>query len=121
MLKKILVCDDELYILQAIGRVVREEGYGLITAEDGEQGLQLARAEMPDLVLLDVMMPKMSGFEVCRELKSDPSTARIHIILLTAMGQKRDIQEGSQCGANDYMTKPFSPRKLRIRLHELLD
>jgi two-component system, OmpR family, alkaline phosphatase synthesis response regulator PhoP len=121
MLKKILVCDDDPNILQVIGRVVREEGYDLITAEDGEQGLQLARAELPDVMFLDVMMPKMAGFEVCRELKSDPATAGIHIIFLTAMGQKRDLHEGSQSGANDYMTKPFSPRKLRIRLHELLD
>jgi|ERR1700676_5284891 two-component system, OmpR family, alkaline phosphatase synthesis response regulator PhoP len=121
MSKKILVCDDEANILQVLGRVVREEGYDLIIAEDGEQGLQLARSEMPDLMFLDVMMPKMTGFEVCQELKADPATAGIYIILLTAMGQKRDMQEGSQCGANDYCTKPFSPRKLRVRLHDLLD
>jgi two-component system phosphate regulon response regulator PhoB len=75
---------------------------------------------MPDLILLDVMIPKKSGFEVCRELKSDSVTRGIYIILLTAMGQERDEQEGFQCGAEDYMTKPFSPRGLRKRLHELL-
>lgn len=121
MTKKILVCDDDLYILQAVGRVVREEGYNLITAEDGDAALRLARKEMPDLVLLDVMMPKMNGMEVCHELKSDPTTARIHVILLTAMGQERDMQEGIKCGANEYMTKPFSSRKLRKKLHDLLD
>ncbi|OFV99548.1 MAG: two-component system response regulator [Acidobacteria bacterium RIFCSPLOWO2_12_FULL_54_10] len=121
MPKKVLVCDDELYILQAVGRVVSEEGYPVITAEDGETALQLARAELPDLVLLDIMMPKMNGLEVCRALKSDPATARIHIILLTAMGQERDMQEGIQCGADEYMTKPFSSRKLRKKLHDLLD
>ena len=121
MPKKVLVCDDDLYILQAVGRVVREEGYDVITAEDGETALQLARAELPDLVLLDIMMPKMNGLEVCRALKSDPATARIHIILLTAMGQERDMQEGIQCGADEYMTKPFSSRKLRKKLHDLLD
>ena len=121
MPKKVLVCDDELYILQAVGRVVSEEGYPVITAEDGETALQLARAELPDLVLLYIMMPKMNGLEVCRALKSDPATARIHIILLTAMGQERDMQEGIQCGADEYMTKPFSSRKLRKKLHDLLD
>lgn len=120
MAKKVLVCDDDLYILQAVGRVVREEGYSVITAVDGEAALRLAKAEMPDLVLLDVMMPKMNGMEVCQELKSDPATARIHVLLLTAMGQERDMREGIECGANEYMTKPFSSRKLRKKLHDLL-
>lgn len=120
MPKKVLVSDDDLYILQAVGRVVREEGYEVITAEDGAAALQLARAEMPDLLLLDIMMPKMNGLEVCQELKSNPATAGIHIILLTAMGQERDMQEGMKCGANEYMTKPFSTRKLRKKLHDLL-
>jgi two-component system, OmpR family, alkaline phosphatase synthesis response regulator PhoP len=121
MPKKVLVCDDEPYILESVSYVVREEGYNVITAEDGGEALRLAKAELPDLILLDIMMPTKNGFEVCRELKSDPATRGTYIVLLTAMGQERDEQEGFQCGADEYMTKPFSPRNLRKRLHELLD
>lgn len=121
MAKKVLICDDDLYILEAVAHVVREEGYEPLLAEDGEGALQLVRAEMPELVLLDIMMPKKNGFEVCRELKSNPGTAGIPIILLTAMAQEHDMEEGYECGADEFMSKPFSPRKLRKRLHELLD
>lgn len=119
--KKVLVCDDELYILESVTFVVREEGYTVFSAEDGEQALQIAKTELPNLILLDIMMPKRNGFDVCRELKSNPATHQIYIVLLTAMGQERDVEEGYQSGADEYMTKPFSPRSLRKRLHELLD
>ena len=121
MPKKVLVCDDDLYILESVSYVTREEGYEVLTAESGEQGLALARAERPSLVFLDVMLPGKNGFEVCHELKSDPATRNIYVILLTAMGQERDVEEGYQSGADEYMTKPFSPRQLRKRMHELLD
>ena len=121
MPKKVLVCDDELYILESVSYVVREEGFTALVAEDGEQALRLAREETPDVVLLDIMMPKKDGFAVCRELKADTLLRRSYVILLTAMGQDRDVEEGRQCGADEYMTKPFSPRQLRKRLHELLD
>ncbi|HYM10227.1 MAG TPA: response regulator [Bryobacterales bacterium] len=119
--KKVLVCDDELHILESVTYVVREEGYAVVTAEDGEQALRVAQAEKPDLMLLDVMMPKKNGFEVCGALKADPLTHGIYIILLTSMGQERDAEQGYQSGADEYMTKPFSPRSLRKKLHELLD
>jgi DNA-binding response OmpR family regulator len=121
MPKKVLVCDDELYILESVSYVVREEGYAVVTAEDGEEGLRLARSERPDLVLLDIMMPRKNGLEVCRELKSDAQTKDTYVILLTAMGQERNVEEGRLSGADEYMTKPFSPRNLRKKLHELLD
>ena len=121
MPKKVLVCDDEPYILESVGHVVREEGYGVLTAEDGEDALRLARAELPDLMILDISMPKKDGNAVCRELKSDSATRGIYIIVLTAKGQERDMAESYKCGADEYMTKPFSPRGLRKRLHELLD
>ena len=121
MPKKVLVCDDEPYILESVGHVVREEGYAVLTAEDGDNALRLARAELPDLMILDISMPKKDGNAVCRELKSDSATRGIYIIVLTAKGQERDERESRQCGADDYMTKPFSPRSLRKRLHELLD
>ena len=119
--KKVLVCDDEPCILEAVSFIVCEEGYQLLTATDGEEGLRLLRTEHPDLVFLDVMMPCRSGFEVCREIKSDSTMRQIHVILLTAKGQERDIEDGFQSGADEFMTKPFSPRVLRKRLHELLD
>ena len=121
MPKKILVCDDEFSALWLVSYVVLEEGYNLITARDGEDALHLARAAMPDLMLLDIMMPRKDGFEVCRELKSDPATRCIYIILLSAMGQERDQRKGLECGAEEYMTKRVSPSHLRKRLHELLD
>ena len=121
MTKRVLVCDDELYILETVSYVVKEEGYEVLTAEDGEEALRLAKSERPDLILLDVMMPKKDGFEVCQELKSDPATRGTYIMLLTAMGQERDMEQGYQCGADEYLTKPFSPRGLRRKLHELLD
>ena len=121
MPKRVLVCDDEPYILESVGHVVREEGYSVLTAEDGEDAVRLARAELPDLMILDISMPKKDGNAVCRELKADPVTRGIYIIVLTAKGQERDEQESRHCGADDYMTKPFSPRSLRKRLHELLD
>jgi DNA-binding response OmpR family regulator len=119
--KKVLVCDDELYILESVSFVVRQEGYDVLTAEDGNQGLLLFREEHPDLVLLDVMMPGRTGYEVCREIKSDKRSSGTYVILLTAMGQERDVEDGYRSGADEYMTKPFSPRFLRKRLHELLD
>jgi DNA-binding response OmpR family regulator len=119
--KKVLVCDDELYILESVSFVVRQEGYDVLTAEDGNQGLLLFREEHPDLVLLDVMMPGRTGYEVCREIKSDKRSSGTYVILLTAMGQERDVEDGYRSGADEYITKPFSPRFLRKRLHELLD
>jgi DNA-binding response OmpR family regulator len=121
MPKTVLVCDDELYILESVSFVVRQEGYNVITAEQGDVGLRLARENDPQVVLLDIMMPGKNGFEVCRELKADPHTRDIYVILLTAMGQERDMDEGYRSGADEYMTKPFAPRSLRKRLHELLD
>lgn len=121
MSKRVLVCDDEPYVLESVSFVVREAGYSVLTAEDGEDALRLARTELPDLMMLDISMPKKDGNAVCRELKSDPATRGIYIIVLTAKGQERDMQESYKCGADEYVTKPFSPRSLRKRLHELLD
>jgi DNA-binding response OmpR family regulator len=119
--KKVLICDDEPYILESVSFIVREEGYQVLTAGDGEQALEVLSSERPDLVLLDIMMPGKSGFDVCRELKADESMRGTYVILLTAMGQDRDMEDGYQSGADEYMTKPFNPRSLRRRLHELLD
>ena len=121
MSRTVLVCDDERHILESVTYVVRQEGYQVLTAEDGEQALCRARSERPDLVVLDIQLPDKSGLEVCRELKSDPETRGIYVILLTALGRERDEEAGLQSGADEFLTKPFSPRELRRRLHELLD
>jgi len=121
MSKKVMVCDDDLYVLETVGHVAREEGFDVISAEDGAEGLRLAREQLPDVLFLDVMMGDTDGLEVCRELKSNPATRHIYIVLLTALGQASDAEDGYRAGADEYMTKPYAPRSLRKKLHELLD
>ena len=120
MSTKILICDDEPFILESLGYIAKQGGYDFVTAEDGIQSLGLAKKEKPVLMFLDVNMPKMSGYEVCERLKSDPETKDIHIIMLTARGQERDEKMGIDSGANEYITKPFSPRALMKRMSEIL-
>ncbi len=121
MSKKIVICDDEPFILESVKHVVTREGYEAITAEDGLKGIELVQKEIPDLVILDVMMPGKTGYEVCKIIKDDSKTKDIFVIILTARGQELDEKLGLDAGADEYMTKPFSPRKLRQRLHEILD
>ena len=118
--RKILICDDEPYILESVSYIAKQAGYEYITAEDGEQSLELARKEHPRLMILDISMPKLTGYEVCERLKKDPQTKDIHIVMLTARGQERDERIGMEAGANEYMTKPFSPRNLRKRMEEIM-
>jgi two-component system alkaline phosphatase synthesis response regulator PhoP len=121
MAKKILVCDDEPYILMALTDAVEMEGYDCVTAINGKEALQKAREEHPDLILLDIMMPVMDGYEVCRELRADASTRDIPVVMLTAKSQQVDIQKGKDVGADDYITKPFRPSTLRKKFNEILD
>jgi len=121
MAKQILVCEDESNILTSISFIVKKEGFELLTAEDGEQALRLAREKKPDLMLLDVMMPKMTGYEVCQILKNNEETKDIYIVMLTAKGQEADEKEGMKAGANEYIKKPFSPRQMTEKIHEILD
>jgi two-component system, OmpR family, alkaline phosphatase synthesis response regulator PhoP len=109
---KILIVDDEAYIrllLEQTLEDLEEEGVTLLTAADGEEALQTARAEQPDLIFLDVMMPRVNGFDVCRTLKREWQMADLTVVLLTAKGQAYDRQEGEEAGADHYMTKPFDP------------
>jgi two-component system alkaline phosphatase synthesis response regulator PhoP len=96
------------------------EGYEVVTALDGEQGLEKARSQRPDLIVLDIMMPKLDGYETCKMLKADPETRSIPIILLSAKGRNIDQKIGFEVGADDYITKPFSPRKLVERINSIL-
>jgi len=117
---KILVVDDEIYIVHILDFSLGMEGYEVLTALDGEQALEKARAENPDLIVLDIMMPKLDGYETCKMLKADPATKDIPVILLSAKGRNVDQKVGFEVGANDYITKPFSPRKLVERINALL-
>lgn len=117
---KVLVVDDEVYILHILDFSLGAEGFDVITAADGEQALSRARSERPDLIVMDIMMPRLDGYETCRRLKSDPATKNIPVLLLTARGREEDRKRGMEAGADDYMTKPFSPNKLIARVTEML-
>jgi two-component system alkaline phosphatase synthesis response regulator PhoP len=117
---KILVVDDEIYIVHILDFSLGMEGYEVVTALDGEQALAKVKTEEPDLIVLDIMMPKLDGYETCRVLKSDPETKHIPVILLSAKGRNVDQKMGFQVGADDYITKPFSPRKLVERINLIL-
>lgn len=113
--KKIVVADDEAHIRLLIEQSIEDledEGVEILFADNGEDALKLILAERPNLVLLDVMMPKMNGFDVCERLRADAGAAGAHVILLTAKGQGYDRMRGEQAGANAYMTKPFDPDDL---------
>jgi two-component system alkaline phosphatase synthesis response regulator PhoP len=117
---KILIVDDERNIVTALAYTLDKEGFRVVTAADGARGLELARRELPDLVLLDWMLPEMDGLEVCRALKGDRATAHIPIVLLTVKSSETDKVLGLELGADDYVTKPFSPRELIARVRALL-
>jgi len=117
---KILVVDDEIYIVHILDFSLGMEGYEVITALDGEQALEKVKTEKPDLIVLDIMMPKLDGYEVCKNIKSSADTQHIPVILLSAKGRNVDQKLGFDVGADDYITKPFSPRKLVERINQLL-
>jgi two-component system, OmpR family, alkaline phosphatase synthesis response regulator PhoP len=117
---KVLVVDDEVYILHILDFILGAESYDVVTATNGEQALQKVRDEKPDLVILDIMMPKLDGYETCRMIKNDTATKHIPVILLTAKGREIDQKLGREVGANDYITKPFSPNKLIERVQAIL-
>ena len=119
-MSKVLIVEDEANIRQLVKYNLEKESFQVIEAEDGLQGLRLAKAEKPDLVLLDLMLPQMDGLEVCRSLKGNQATAALPIIMLTAKSEEIDKVIGLELGADDYMTKPFSPRELVARVKAVL-
>ena len=118
--RTVLVVDDEPFICRSLSFVLRKDHYNVLEARNGEEALLAIRSAMPDLVFMDVMMPKINGFEVTEQVKADPALRHIKIILLTAKGQDQDRETGKQVGADDYMTKPFSPTKILERAREIL-
>src|ERR1700722_4492968 len=121
MKAKILVVDDEPDALELIEVNLKASGYEVLVADDGRGALQKARAALPDLILLDVMLPEMDGLEVCKALRRDAATALIPVIMLTARAAEMDRVLGLELGADDYITKPFSPRELILRVKNLLE
>ncbi|TAF31712.1 MAG: response regulator [Oscillatoriales cyanobacterium] len=123
-MKKVLIVDDEPNILilmeQALEKLEDEDDVELLTARDGVEALNRIKEEKPDLVFLDVMMPKMSGLEVCNTVKNELGMEDIYIIMLTAKGQEYDKQSGMAVGANLYMTKPFRPKEVLVKAREIL-
>jgi DNA-binding response OmpR family regulator len=116
----VLAADDDEDILELIAFRLERSGYTVLQARDGQEALELARTSLPDLAVLDVMMPKIDGFELTRLLREDDATNRMPIILLTARAQEADIQRGFDAGADDYIRKPFSPQELRARVQAIL-
>ncbi len=118
--EKILVVDDEEDILELLRFNLSREGYQVSCAASGEEALSLVRSEIPGLIVLDLMLPGIDGLEVTRRLKNDPNTKNIPIVMLTAKGEEADIVTGLELGADDYITKPFSPRILVARVRAVL-
>jgi len=108
----ILVVDDEPFILQSLVYLLEREGFEVVTAIDGEEALERARACRPELVFLDIMLPKRDGYDVCRTIKSDPALRSSRVVMLTAKGRETDRARGFAAGADDYMTKPYSPSRI---------
>ncbi len=120
MASKILIIEDEPDVVDIIQLGLRGAGLKTISASDGESGLRKAREENPDLVILDLMIPKLSGLEVCKNLRKDPATSSLPVIMLTAKADEVDRIVGLELGADDYVTKPFSPRELVLRVNSIL-
>lgn len=120
MKEKILIVDDEKDIVKMLSYNLKKEGYRTVDARDGEDALELVLREHPDLILLDLMLPGIDGLEVCKQLKKEPKTSRIPIIMLTAKIQETDKIVGLELGADDYVSKPFSPKELIARIKAVL-
>jgi DNA-binding response OmpR family regulator len=118
--RKILVVDDEPHVIRSLTFVLEKEGYNVSSATNGEEALAKIQESKPRLMLLDVMMPKKNGYEVCKEVKGDSSLSDIHIIMLTAKGQEADREKGFSAGADEFMTKPFSLMAVVGKAKELL-
>ncbi|MDA0264626.1 MAG: response regulator [Chloroflexi bacterium] len=119
-MQTLLIADDEEDVMELMQATLKFSGYRMLSAVDGPEALEIARREIPELALLDVMMPGMDGFEVCRLLKGDPLTANIKIVMLTASSQDSDRQIGIDAGADEYITKPFSPAALLRTVSDIM-
>ena len=117
---KILIAEDERDIRDLIAFTLRFAGYEVLTANNGEEAVQMTLKELPDLVLTDVRMPKMTGYEACKLIKADPTTQHIPVVFLSAKGQEAEVQTGLASGADEYLLKPFAPDQLTRKVAEIL-
>ncbi|MFO8102146.1 MAG: response regulator [Dehalococcoidia bacterium] len=118
--KKVLVVDDEANLTRSVAFILRREGYDVEVASNGEEAINKAQNSKPQLILLDIMMPKKNGYEVCQEIREDPVLRDIYIIMLTAKGQEVDREKGMSMGADDFITKPFSPGFIVEKVNAIL-
>ena len=120
-IKTILVADDETHILHVVSLKLKNAGYNVVTARDGQEALELAQQELPDLLITDYHMPQLSGLELCRRLKQDEATSKIPAIMLTARGYNLEPQDTETSGILRMLSKPFSPRQLLVTVNEVLE
>ena len=118
--KTVLIVDDERNIMVSLKHLMSKAGYNVLQASDGEQALEVVRASSPDLLILDVMIPKRDGYDVCQTIRSDPALKHVRIIMVTAKGQEVEIEKGLALGADAYLTKPFSTKALVAKVRSLL-
>jgi DNA-binding response OmpR family regulator len=121
MSKRILIVDDEPNIVISLEFLMKREGFDVAVAVDGEAALKAIAEQVPDLVLLDIMLPKKDGFEVCQQIRANPAWQSVKIVMLTAKGRDTEIAKGLALGADTYLTKPFSIKDLATRIKQLLD
>jgi DNA-binding response OmpR family regulator len=117
---KILIAEDEPDIRELVAFTLRFAGYEVVTTSNGEEAVQMAAKELPDLILMDVRMPRMTGYDACRLLKADPELKDIPVVFLSAKGQESEIQTGLEAGAEEYLLKPFAPDQLTERVRAIL-
>ena len=120
MARKILLVDDSATVLMMERMILASERFQIVTASNGEEAQERARAEMPDLILMDIVMPKMTGIQACRAIKNDPATKHIPIILVTTRGEAESMEAGYDSGCNDYVTKPVNSAELLGKIRNLL-
>jgi len=117
---KILIAEDEPDIRDLVAFTLRFAGYEVVTGTNGEEAVQIAQKEYPDLILLDVRMPKMTGYEACKQIKADPMLKDVPVVFLSAKGQETEIRDGMEAGAEEYLLKPFAPDQLTDRVRSIL-
>jgi DNA-binding response OmpR family regulator len=117
---KILLVEDELNILRLTSTMLEKDGYQVLQAQNGQEGIDVLLSSTPDIVITDLIMPEKNGFEVCRAVRANPGTARTPILILTAMGDEFNKTAGFEAGADDYLTKPFNINELKARIKALL-
>ena len=119
--KKILIADDNEHVRESLASILEDEGYALWIAKDGAEALRKTREVSPDILILDVMMPEMNGYEVCQTIKSDPDLKKTFVLMLSAKGQETERERGKEVGADEYFVKPFNPSELVARIKNVLD